>query len=165
MKRSPTNEYLRTKVLTASPAELRLMLLDGAVRFAEQAQEGSVNKDYERMFEGVTRAQAILVELLNGLDPNHDAELCKRLSGLYTYMYTRLVAGSSTRDADIFDEVCKLLRYERETWQMLMSKLAGVQHGNAPRDGSASTPAQGSAADESSEGFGRATGQRLSVQG
>ena len=29
-----SNAYLRTKVMTASPEELRLMLLDGAIRFA-----------------------------------------------------------------------------------------------------------------------------------
>ena len=33
--------YLKTKVLTASPAELRLMLIDGAIRFSEQARRAS----------------------------------------------------------------------------------------------------------------------------
>ena len=36
----PVNEYLRTRVLTASPEELRLMLLDGALKYAMQAREG-----------------------------------------------------------------------------------------------------------------------------
>jgi flagellar protein FliS len=160
MKRSPTNEYLRTKVLTASPAELRLMLLDGAVRFAEQAQQGVLERNYERMFEGVTRAQAILVELLNGLDPRHDAELCQRLSGLYTYMYTRLVTASSTRDPSIFEEVCNLLRYERETWQMLMTKLASEQAEPPPADALASR-----AAHQAHERHNAAPPRRLSVQG
>jgi len=130
MKRSPTQEYLRTKVLTASPAELRLMLLDGALRFVTQAQDGLAARDYERLYEGVTRSQAILLELLNGLDPRHDAELCKRLSGLYTYLYTRLVAANSLRDASILEEVQKLLSFERETWVMLMAKLSEDQGQN-----------------------------------
>ena len=40
-----SNAYLRTKVMTASPAELRLMLLDGAIKFANQAREGLQAKD------------------------------------------------------------------------------------------------------------------------
>ena len=54
------------------------------------------------MFEGATRAQAILIELLNGLDPKHDPELCSRLSSLYTYMYTQLVKATSQRDPAMF---------------------------------------------------------------
>jgi len=158
MKRTPTNEYLRTKVLTASPAELRLMLLDGAVRFAEQAKQGIIERDYERMYEGITRAQAILVELLGGLDPTQDAELCKRLSGLYTYMYTRLVAASSQRDHTIVEEVCKLLSYERETWQLLMAKLAGE---NAITSSDADANPASSAENQQAV----TTGSRLSLQG
>ena len=60
--------YLRTKVMTASPAELRLMLLDGAIRFAEQAKRGYETKDYELSFEGTTKAQAIVLELLKRPD-------------------------------------------------------------------------------------------------
>ncbi len=151
MKRSPTSEYLRTKVLTASPAELRMMLLDGAVRYTEQAREALGRKDFERLYDNVTRSQSILMELLNALDPSHDPELCKRLSGLYTYMYTRLVTASSQRDVSIFDEVLKLLRYEQETWRLLLKKLAEdpAQAAHEPREPVAEA----------------AAGGRLSVQG
>ena len=43
-----TNPYLKTKVMTAGPAELRLMLFDGALKFAEQGRKGLADKDYER---------------------------------------------------------------------------------------------------------------------
>lgn len=162
MIRKPTNEYLRTKVLTASPAELRMMLLDGAVRFAEQAHDGLVQKDYERMFEGVTRTQGILVELLNGLESKYDPELCQRLSGLYTYMYTRLVAASSQRDGAILEEVLRLLRYERETWQLLLQKVAGEPGGANGSNGAPHPAHVPPAVDGASSPAGR---PRLSVQG
>lgn len=123
--RAEPNPYLKTKVMTAGPAELRMMLLDGAVKFAHRAHRGLLDKDYEAVFEGVTRCQAILLELINSLDPDRDPDLCRRLSGLYTFMYTRLMAASHERDPQKVQEVIDLLEYERQTWAMLMEKLAG----------------------------------------
>jgi flagellar secretion chaperone FliS len=118
-----SNAYLRTKVLTAKPAELRLMLLDGAIRFAEQGREGLARKDYEASYNGFTRSQDIVMELLAGLRPEHDPELCAKLSALYTYIYRRLVAATTERALDVADEAIELLRFERDTWGMLMHQL------------------------------------------
>lgn len=116
--------YLRTKVMTASPAELRLMLLDGAIRFAEQAKRGYETKDYESSFEGTTKAQAIVLELLNALRPGQAPELCERLNALYTFLYRSLVEASMSKDAAKVEEVIGLLRFERETWSMCIDELA-----------------------------------------
>lgn len=116
--------YLKTKVMTASPAELRLMLIDGAIRFSEQAKRGYEERDYESAFEGTTKAQNILMELMNSLRPEQAPELCARLSALYTFMYKSLVEASSTREAGLVDEVIALLRFERETWQLCLESLA-----------------------------------------
>ena len=123
-EQSHANAYLRTKVMTASPEELRLMLIEGAIRFTRVGREGLVNKDYERVYEGFTRAKDILMELINALRPEIDPELCKRLSALYTYMYRRLMEASLEKCPAFADEVIDLLEYERETWVMLMDKVA-----------------------------------------
>src|SRR6185503_15675295 len=124
MAAAPSQSYLRTKVLTASPGELRLMLLDGAIRFAEQAKAGYLAKDFEKSFEGTTKCQAILNELLCALRPDQSPELCSRLAGLYTYMYGQMVTASSNRSPETVEEVLKLLRYERETWVMVLERTA-----------------------------------------
>lgn len=116
--------YLRTKVMTANPAELRLMLFDGAIRFAQQAYDGLLASDFEACYEGITRCQNILLELINGLRPEHDPALCQKLSSLYTFMYTQLIKASSERDPIIVKQVLTLLRFERETWIMLLEQLA-----------------------------------------
>ncbi len=118
------NAYLQTKVLTASPAELRLMLIDGAIRFAEQAKAGLIARDHEKTFEGFTKSRAIVTELISGLNPEADPELCDRLNGLYTYIFTRLVDASSERSIEILDEVIQIIRFERETWALLVSSLS-----------------------------------------
>jgi len=117
-------EYLRTKVMTASPAELRLLLLDGALRFAEQAREGLEARNFEQAYEGSRQCRAILAELTSGLRPEIDRELCDRLSGLYTFLYTSLVDAMSDRDPKGLCRVVELLAYERETWRLMLDKLA-----------------------------------------
>jgi flagellar protein FliS len=124
MKAPSPNAYLQTKVLTSNPAELRLMLFDGAIRFAAMAHDGLNRKDFDAAFTGITRCQDILLELINGLRPDQDPQLCQKLSALYTFMYTRLMLASSERDPAIVAEVLKLLQYERETWAMLLEQLA-----------------------------------------
>jgi flagellar protein FliS len=118
------NAYLRTKVMTAGPAELRLMLFDGAIKFAEQGKAGLEQADYEAAYAGLVRSQNIVMELINSLRPKHDPELCERLAALYTYVYNRLVAAVSERNAELVEEAIGLLRFERETWCMLIERLA-----------------------------------------
>ncbi len=125
------NPYLRTKVLTASPEELRLLLLDGAIRFASQAREGLQERDYHKSYEGFRQCRDIIMELLSTIRPEVNPELCSRLSGLYTFMYTELVSASMEKNPARVDKIIGLLEYERETWQMLMQKLTDERTGGA----------------------------------
>lgn len=118
------NPYFRTKVLTASREELRMLLLDGCARFMRGGRDALAARNFEKVFENFSGAKAILLELINTLDHAADPELCKRLSALYTYMYTRLTEGSHEKNLDKIDEAIKLMEYECETWRLLMEKLA-----------------------------------------
>ncbi len=132
------NPYVRTKVLTASPAELRMMLLEGAVRFMREGREGLTSRDYERVYEGFSQARAILTELVNGLRDDVDAALCARLRGLYLYMYRLLVDASFEKSVEKADEAIGLMEFEVETWAMVLEKLR-AEGGAEP-----ATPVQGS---------------------
>ncbi|MBL1218449.1 MAG: flagellar export chaperone FliS [Planctomycetes bacterium] len=134
--------YLKTRVMSASPEELRLMLLDGSLKFARMAQEGLQGGDYEKVYDGVTRCQAILIELINCLDHSQDPDLCDRLSSLYTFLFRRLMDASTERNPEIVCEVIKLLEYERETWVLLMEQLVKDRRGSAAAepDNGAATP-------------------------
>ena len=118
------NAYLKTRVMAASPAELRLMLIEGAIRFTEQARSGIEESHPENMFTGFSKARAIITELISGLNPEAAPELCERLTSLYTFVFTRLVDASSERSIEICNEVLELLRYEQETWSLLVTTLA-----------------------------------------
>lgn len=123
MTTTEANAYLRTQVLTASPEQLRLMLLDGALRFATQAAEGIANKDYEAAYNGITQARAIVLELATSIRADVDAELAERVRSVYMYLYREMVDASLTRDHARLCKAIELLEYERETWALLMDKV------------------------------------------
>jgi flagellar secretion chaperone FliS len=161
----PKNPYLRTQVLTAGPGELRLMLFDGAIRFAEQARSALAAKDYESAFNAFVRAQDIVMELINGLRPSLDPELYAQLSGLYTFIYQRLVSASTERDPSRIDEALQLLRYERETWALLLEKLARENKRAGTLDETPEPDAAPAAAPEANGSTSQLVGGRVSVKG
>ncbi|MDZ4782586.1 MAG: flagellar export chaperone FliS, partial [Planctomycetia bacterium] len=118
------NPYLRTKILTASPQELRLMLYDGAIKFCRQAKDAIDRKNYEQSYHGLMRAQKIVLELSTSLNSDLDADLYSKLSALYTYIYRLLVDANMERTSTKVDEAIGLIEYEKETWQLLMKKQA-----------------------------------------
>lgn len=109
--------------MSASPEQLRLMLIEGAIKFCHQGLDGLERKDYERMCDGFSRCRNILLELSSSVRPDVDAELAKQVSGLYTFMYLHLVDAGFERDRIKARKVIDLLEYERETWVKLMDKL------------------------------------------
>lgn len=129
MGHDSANAYLRTKVLTAPPEQVRLMLLDGAIRFASQGRDAMERKDFEGIYLGVSQCRAIVFELMTSIGPDVEPTLGQRVRALYTYMYSRLLEASTERNLAKLDEVIELLRFERETWAMFLEKLAAERAG------------------------------------
>ncbi|MBI4581862.1 MAG: flagellar export chaperone FliS [Planctomycetes bacterium] len=118
-----SNEYLRNAILTASPEQLLLMLYDGAIRFTRQGIQGIEGEDWEKAFTGFSRAQKVVLELLNSLNYDVDHALCTRMAGLYNYIYRHLVQACAERSASAAEEAFRFLEYQRETWVLLIDKL------------------------------------------
>ena len=127
---TPNNPYLRNQVLSARPEQLRLMLFDGAIRFLNMGRKGLENKDYDVSYTNISKAQKIVLELSNSLNRDVMPEVTEKLSALYTYIYRLLIDASTTRKTEPLDEAVKLLRYERETWAMLIEKAAAQPAGS-----------------------------------
>jgi len=150
MNPANSNAYLRTRVMTASQEELRLLLFDGALKFCRQANDAIARADWEASYNALTRAQKIVMELSSALDHAAAPELCERLSALYTYIYRRLVDANMERDRSAVDEAIRLIEYERETWAMVVKKLR-EEKGQAPPDAAASAETEA----EATEPLGR----------
>ncbi|MFW6154595.1 MAG: flagellar export chaperone FliS [Planctomycetota bacterium] len=123
MSDSPLNEYLKAKIMTATPQQLQTMLYDGAIRFCEQARQAMLEEDIPTTHERIVRAQRIVVELSSTMNAEVNPELCGRLASLYTYVYRLLVDANVQRDPAKIDEALGLLQHIRETWLMALNKL------------------------------------------
>jgi flagellar protein FliS len=137
MSNAAANPYLRTKIMTASSEELRLMLYEGAIKFTRQAMGCIDAKDFEGSYNALMRAQKIVLELSTSLNFDIAPELCDKLSALYTYIYRLLVDANMQRDHKPASEALELLEYEKETWVMLMQSV-----GKAPAAQNAQVPQQ-----------------------
>jgi flagellar protein FliS len=123
MNPQAAQNYLRTRVMTATPEQLQMMLYDGAIRFAEQAKAALEAEDYEKTYQSISRVQKILTEMSCGLKHDVLPDVCEKLSALYSYVYRRLIDANVKHDAAALDEALHLLRYQRETWSMLLDQL------------------------------------------
>ena len=131
MSQHVAQNYLRTKVFTATPEQLQLMLYDGAIRFAEQARAALEQKNYEQSYTLLTKAQRIMAELATTLKHDVAPELCGKLSALYNYVYRKLIEANIEHKLEPLDEALHLLRYQRETWTMLLQQLGQQKAGAA----------------------------------
>jgi len=120
-----TKAYGNNKVLTATPAELTLMLYDGAVKFANRAVEALEKKDYENTNMNIQRCRAIIVELMSTLDFKYPvAEDFKRM---YDYIFNLLVNANMKKDMELLQRALEEIRGMRDVWKEVMAKAKGPQ--------------------------------------
>lgn len=125
--------YLENQILTAAPQQLRLMLIEGAVRFARQALCHWENAENEAAALALTRARGIVGELLSSLTAD-GSELTRRVAGLYLYLFQTLARAGVERDLARVREAIDVLDYERETWRLVCTQRSHqtdrIEHGS-----------------------------------
>ena len=117
-------QYEKNKIATASPAELTLMLFEGAIKF-ENIAIGAIEKgEIEKAHNNIRKVERIIEEFQITL--NHDYPVAKDFDEVYTYLKRRLLEANMKKDKEIMEEVLKHLRTMRDTWKEVM-RLAKVQ--------------------------------------
>jgi flagellar protein FliS len=124
-------QYLKTRVMTATPEQLQIMLYDGAIRFCEQARLGLEKKNFEQLFINITKAQKIITELIGSLKPDVYPELCSKLGAVYKYVYKLTITASTQHKTEPLQEAMDLLRFQRDTWAMLLEQVGKERAGKA----------------------------------
>lgn len=120
--RNPYAAYNNSKVLTASPAELTLMLYEGAIKFCNIAIMGIDEKDVEKAHINIKKAEAIIAEFRATLD--HKYPVAEDFENVYKYLHDRLILANIRKDKEILEEVLTHLRTMRDTWKEVMEKAA-----------------------------------------
>lgn len=125
MLQNAAQTYQSNQVTTATPAELTLMLYNGALKFIKQVKIALEEKDIIKANEGSLKIQDILYELMSTL--NSDYEISKEFARLYEYMLQRTIEANIRKDVEILLEVEDLFIQFRDTWKeaMLLAKRQG----------------------------------------
>lgn len=115
-----TNQYLETKIQTATPEALVGMLFDGTVRFLKQAANGLDEKDWRKAHTNIVRAQSIVSELNVSLDKAKGGEIANNLSQIYDYVNSRLIEANIKKDAKLISECINLINDLGSAWDEIM---------------------------------------------
>ena len=116
--------YANNKIMAASPAELTLMLYEGAIKFANLAIAGMETNDIEKAHTNIIKVERIIEEFQSTLD--HKYPVAKDFDEVYNYLMMRLREANLKKDKEIMEEVLKHLRTMRDTWKEVM-KTAHVK--------------------------------------
>lgn len=111
-------QYQNNKIMTASPAELTLMLYDGAIKFCNIAETAIEQKDIPKAHLNITKVEKIIDYLRQTLDMNY--AVAQDFENIYSYLSRRLVEANMKKDKEILEEVNTHLRSVRDTWKEVM---------------------------------------------
>ncbi|MBP3506708.1 MAG: flagellar export chaperone FliS [Lachnospiraceae bacterium] len=118
MVRNAAQAYGARKVETASPAELTLMLYEGAIKFCNIAMGAIENKDYEKANLNIQKARNIIVELQTTLD--HKYKVADDFDIIYDYIFRKLVDANMKKDPEVLEEALNQIRDMRDAWKEIM---------------------------------------------
>ncbi len=116
-------EYNRNKILTASPAELTLMLYEGAIKFCNIALMAIEKEDYEKAHNNIKKAENIITEFKVTL--NHKYPVADDFENVYNYIYSLLVDANIKKDTETLNKALDEIRGMRDTWKEVMAKTKG----------------------------------------
>lgn len=111
-------QYNNSKILTASPAELTLMLYEGAIKFCNIAIAAIEQHDVKKAHTNIVKTQRIIDYLRQTLDMKYP--VAQDFENIYVYLSQRLVTANYKKDKDILEEVNGHLRSVRDTWKEVM---------------------------------------------
>lgn len=106
---NPYRQYQKTAVTTASREKILLMLYEGAIKFTRQARHAMSEKKIADKGKFISKATAILSELMATLDFKVGGKLAADLENLYIFMIDKLVEGNIQNDQECLKCVEDLL--------------------------------------------------------
>lgn len=111
-------QYNNNMIMTASPAELTLMLYEGAIKFCNIAIDAAEQKNVMKAHSNIVKVENIIAYLRNTLDMQY--AVAKEYDRMYDYLQRRLFQANMKKDVEILKEVNTHLRSIRDTWKEVM---------------------------------------------
>ncbi len=114
------SQYANSKLMTASPGQLTLMLYDGAIKFCNIAIMAIEQNDIMKAHKNIRKVERIIDEFRASLDFKYP--VAQDFENVYKYLYSRLSEANMKKDKEILEEVLKHLRTMRNTWEEVMKR-------------------------------------------
>ena len=115
-------QYQNSRIMTASPAELTLMLYEGAIKFGNIAIVAMENKNPAKAHENIVKVEKIIQNFRDTLDKKYP--VWEDFEKIYVYLLRRCHEANIAKDPEIMNEVVKHLRSMRDNWKEVMKKVA-----------------------------------------
>ncbi len=125
---NPWQSYKEVAMQTAHPAQLVLMLYEGAIRFMERAraafedQEDDLVAFNEGVCNNILKAQAIINELNTSLNMEAGGEVSDNFRQLYNYFDRRLQESNILKTTEGIEEVIERITELKDSWAQMMEE-------------------------------------------
>jgi flagellar secretion chaperone FliS len=113
--------YRQNAVLGASPAQLVVMLYDGARRFLRQGTIAMRAGEIERAHNALRRGELIIAHLDGTLD-FEQGQLPEQLHAIYRFCLDHLGRARMSQDPSKVEEVSELLGELRDAWAQIAAE-------------------------------------------
>jgi flagellar protein FliS len=122
MNQDVQQTYLEAEISTATPQKLRLMLIEGALRFAKQTAACWEKNQSEAGWETLVRCRDVVSELIGGVKTD-DSELARQVLAIYLYLHRTLTTAQADRNLTLMADVIRVLEEERQTWEAVCQAM------------------------------------------
>lgn len=111
-------QYNTSRIMTATPPELTLLLYDGAIKYCNIAKDCIDKNNVEKCHQNIVKAQRIIDYLRQTLDMKY--EVAQDFENIYVYISQRLIDANAQKDPEIVEEILIHMRSVRDNWKDVM---------------------------------------------
>ena len=123
---SPLSAYKETSIKTASQGRLIVMLYEEAIRQLEIGADilkEEKKARYDEVNKCITKAQAIISELMASLDMEAGGDIAANLMNLYIYFNQTLLEGNIEKNPDKILQIAKFMDDLRSAWATIENQV------------------------------------------
>jgi flagellar protein FliS len=128
MNANPLAAYKETRVKTASPGQLIVMLYDEAIKQSDTAiallgpESKPKAENIERVNKSLGKVQDVVTELMASLDFDAGGDIARDLYALYVWFSKEILEANIRKEVGRIESVRNMLAELREAWAEAASK-------------------------------------------
>lgn len=118
---NPYAKYQDSKILTASPAELTLMLYEGIIKFTNIGITAIGNREFQKANTNIMKAERIVDHLSATLNDKYP--VANDFRNVYSCIMQALIQGNMKKDVAELERALEYSRMIRDTWKDVMKTV------------------------------------------